>query len=876
MKISETMAPSAPPATVDEMVNNPSDEGSEKKQPSSLTLKETCAVLLTTCALSGSYVVAFSAVIGYGGDTFRALRRDQGENVMFNVAFVIAIALYVTDASHWTHPRWRLLRDFGAGASATLATLALGLSAFRYPQAPPTIYLLLSPLFYIRLRSAFFAERSMASYLSTLAQSLYACSGVILMLFFAEASRTRAWWSSSLDVEYRAAIGCDTDLKTECIATYVMWFSPCLAALASFIFATFCSLLASSVRSNDKKSILHFTYKAFGCAVMFVFLGIWIAVSIAGGAKPLSSILVTFSMASLLVLCGSLVATLGLDAVTESVTSVPLFASIVNAITEKYADIFKAILVSTPLTFVFCFYVALSVVNQRLRALLGTAKSESSSSRWVTAKVARQIDELRKWNWAKIMVNMHYWILVVLAFQVVAGSFTVVFLSFLRVKLNSVPLGLVYVTFTVVGLGMFLIPIIPGLPVYLTGGIILTDERMVQAYGGGGKGYAMACVVAISVCFAIKLLAVVMQQKGIGERLGDRVWIRSMVNVNSVTMRSIRFLLTKPGLKPPKIAILVGGPDWPTSVITGILKLNVYEMLIGTLPVLLLIAPTTLAGAFMLKASRATAVGAANALCRETSAISIVDEDASPWNSIADIGLLLTGLSQGLALVAAAYFIEKTAAENRDELDELSYDEEVLQLDRDDAHRQDLMRAIMQWDELSGLSRRVLVLSTMSIVLAFWGIMFGPSVLGEESIVRDYLLTDCVSTRLDGKPWRIMTALGWALLGMACASLFVVRRLTANAKVDVDAIIDDEKDFVASLDGKAKRSWPNCPNPEEPIDEERFRRRMESILETMSFDQIDEVRLTMSERTLMPFTDETKVFIKHAIDRALLKRSADE
>ena len=168
------------------------------------------------------------------------------------------------------------------------------------------------------------------------------------------------------------------------------------------------------------------------------------------------------------------------------------------------------------------------------------------------------------------------------------------------------------------------------------------------------------------------------------------------------------------------------------------------------------------------------------------------------------------------------------------------------------------------------------MLSTMSIVLAFWGIMFGPSVLGEESIVRDYLLTDCVSTRLDGKPWRIMTALGWAFLGMACASLFVVRRLTANAKVDVDAIIDDEKDFVASLDGKAKRSWPNCPNPDEPIDEERFRRRMESILETMSFDQIDEVRRTMSERTLMPFTDETKVFIKHAIDRALLKRSADE
>ena len=40
---------------------------------------------------------------------------------------------------------------------------------------------------------------------------------------------------------------------------------------------------------------------------MFVFLGLWVAVSIAGGAKALSAILVTFSMAALVVLSGALV-----------------------------------------------------------------------------------------------------------------------------------------------------------------------------------------------------------------------------------------------------------------------------------------------------------------------------------------------------------------------------------------------------------------------------------------------------------------------------------------------------------------------------------------------------------------------------------------
>ena len=45
-----------------------------------------------------------------------------------------------------------------------------------------------------------------------------------------------------------------------------------------------------------------------------------------------------------------------------------------------------------------------------------------------------------------------------------------------------------------------------------------------------------------------------------------------------------------------KVCILVGGPDWPTSVLTGILGLDVFEMLLGSCPILLLIAPTCMAG----------------------------------------------------------------------------------------------------------------------------------------------------------------------------------------------------------------------------------------------------------------------------------------
>jgi hypothetical protein len=853
---------------LNEDINDRLDVLSSPELFPALSLMDRIIVLLAACLLTGSYVLAFSQVVGYGGETFKTLRRDQYENEMLIVAIAITVVLYVADVSFWTGRMAVAIRKVLFGCVAILSAMALGLSAYRYPQAPPTLYLVLTPLICIKLRSLCFSSKSVSSYLSSLAMSLYGCAGVILLIFLSEASRTNAWWSTALEVRYRESIGCNLDLDTECLAAYIMWFSPCLAALASVIFATFCALMSKSLQSNDKNDILGFAYKAFGCGMMFVFLGLWVAVSIAGGAKPLSSILVTFSMAALLVLSGALVATLGLDSLHSRVSSVPLFASLMSAVTETYANAFKAVLISTPLTFVFLIYLLMSMVNQRVRRIFNTAPSVEHKSHVFTTKVTEQLAELRKWNWSRIMINLHYWVILVIALQVVAGSFTVVFLSYLRVKLAAIPVHLVYIIFSLVGLAMFLIPIIPGLPVYLTGGIILTDTPMSEAFGGGTHGYIWSCAVAVVVCFGIKLIAVVMQQKGIGEQLGNRVWIRSMVNVNSVTMRSIRYLLTRKGLNMPKVAILVGGPDWPTSVITGILGLRVSEMIIGTLPVFFLITPTTLAGAFMLKASR-SASATASALCRETLASALVNDDSSPWNSIADIGLILTGFVQGLGLIAAAYYIEKTSAEAGDELAAMPYDEEVMEVDKAEERRNELTRAIMHWSELSTATRRTLVFSTLVCACAFWGIMFGPFVAGEEAIVRDYLLTDCISTRLGGKAWRIMTEVGWFLLAAVVFAWFVVSRITANARTDVDAIVAEEKHFADMLNGTPKRAWAECPNVDEAVDEENFKIRFATMLETLSEAQVREVERTMTERTLAPFSQETSEWIRATLAEAL-------
>ena len=44
--------------------------------------------------------------------------------------------------------------------------------------------------------------------------------------------------------------------------------------------------------------------------------------------------------------------------------------------------------------------------------------------------------------------------------------------------------------------------------------------------------------------------------------------------------------------------ILCGGPDWPTSVLCGLLGANVWQMVLGLTPMIFFVAPSVAAGAF--------------------------------------------------------------------------------------------------------------------------------------------------------------------------------------------------------------------------------------------------------------------------------------
>ena len=113
--------------------------------------------------------------------------------------------------------------------------------------------------------------------------------------------------------------------------------------------------------------------------------------------------------------------------------------------------------------------------------------------------------------------------------------------------------------------------------------------------------------------------------------LGRRVSVRVLVGVNSLSIRAVGRILSAPGLSLRKVLILCGGPDWPTSVLTGILGLDVRQMLAGTAPVYVLILPTCAAGAMELKKS-----------------------ESSLYASLAGVILALSAACQVRACVAAA------------------------------------------------------------------------------------------------------------------------------------------------------------------------------------------------------------------------------
>jgi hypothetical protein len=222
--------------------------------------------------------------------------------------------------------------------------------------------------------------------------------------------------------------------------------------------------------------------------------------------------------------------------------------------------------------------------------------------------------------------------------------------------------------------------------------------------------------------------------------MSNSLYVRRTVGVNSVSIRAIRRLLSQPGFSKGKVAILCGGPDWPTFVLTGILKQGVLQMQLATSPIVLLIAPLVLAGGFLLKA-----------------------KDGGYWQSIGDVTLTIAALLQVLSMLVALHFISKEVEENYEELAAEPNDPEVEEAERRELEHTLLKQARQSWfaDDFPLYMRVVLISGAVAAWISIWQL-----VLDAKSAFADFAVTDKIAEKVNGDVGNLIFPMGWFFLGL--------------------------------------------------------------------------------------------------------------
>jgi hypothetical protein len=268
---------------------------------------------------------------------------------------------------------------------------------------------------------------------------------------------------------------------------------------------------------------------------------------------------------------------------------------------------------------------------------------------------------------------------------------------------------LVTFLFFILGILMFLVPVIPGLAVYLSAGVIL-GPTCADTFGG----FIPASIYGAFVVWIMKLIAHIFQQKWIGEMLGRKLWVRSAVGINSPLMKAVRYLLEQPGLSLGKVMILCGGPDWPTSVLCGILRCPLPQILLGLSPICTYSFTSTLAGAFQLKI-----------------------DDGAEWASAATVFLIVSTLTQVVYGCIALYLIDKIRREKADELAKYPDDADVLKLDKAAAAASVRYAAVTRLAIMPRLAKFWLFSSVGTLAVSSYFLFFVPSYFFEHFQMTD-------------------------------------------------------------------------------------------------------------------------------------------
>jgi hypothetical protein len=542
------------------------------------------------------YVVFFTKM-GYGLNTYYYLS-EYVEGYASYLGLALATGgflLYLFDCYYWTSEIGIFLRNLFIGI------IVLGTSVFtlfvsgRYPYGPIALFVVLVAMWLVVIGRVVYKDVNPKVYVSWLSGPLFLNSIVVFVAWFvwtllseenewslntslaeAEASGCQPDFSVysdmdcsdgsggvcfTVDVDSNTLTfedGCSemcTEVYSGCYNTFIIWAGPLLVSLGLL----FLSFLASFLRSGSSPE--QETTK-FVQIWMFLLFGMWVGASLAGAGAGVSTTLAAVTLACFIAVSIFLAISYGKIERKEQLKRIG------DELVEKYGnhfDIFRGLLIVT-CTPVFLVYFFISFIIQRIRSVTFFVYSKPpdntqsmrnvAGSGWFTIEARRFIREFQSWNRTKVFTNAIYWGLAFMVLSVIVSQFTLVFLSWLIEKTSVMPLGTVTGILIAIGMTMFLLPPVPGVPIYLTLGIVIVPV------GRATFGVIGSLLYALGVSLCLKLLACTLQQKMIGGLLQHKVGVRQFCGVNSSLMRSMKLVLQRPGLGIDKVSILVGGPDW--------------------------------------------------------------------------------------------------------------------------------------------------------------------------------------------------------------------------------------------------------------------------------------------------------------------------
>jgi hypothetical protein len=606
----------------------------------------------------------------------------------------------------------------------------------------------------------------------------------------------------------------DADLRNWCkkvsgIAFYI-WGSPMCIGLCMLVVAMISGLLRvldpktedeGKAQSKDaKQKQVELTVRLLMMLTAGFLIFLYLASYLAGAATTALATVQLFIGVAFVISGFALLKTLPPD-VTRSFSDSKIVKNLVGLLEMSFVRALISFLLFAMLPLVF----PAGWLKQRIREARDPTVPKSTFS-----PVAQRIsDFIRSWHVGSVMTWHVIIAAVVFGMDIIAKG-TYVVLSMLGDYIADFHVALVSFILSCAGFLVFMNPAMPGPVVYVLVGLVVTGRICRGAKADAGladedqcpvEAFVSSLLLCTTLCFLTKLAAVCGQME-IGRRLGMKVSIQKMIGVEKPGIRAIELILKKPGLFPGKVAILCGGPDWPTSVLCGILKQSKAAMCFGTSPMFFICFPSVLGGAII-----------------------NMEGGGGFWSQMSDIAKLGLIISQCTVGLTGVYYISGYTSSSDPEVLKILHDPRpehaaVEKLSREMAAFEASYHHHTKWKTMTGVQKGLLALAWLgtlgtAIAVSTNGRLFFKKFAASSRVDAPY---DNEPPGLDGKPLSLVESpAGYIVMAIHYFAFAVFQiwksSVTKDAKNNVLPMSSDADDTndKAAVNGSEDKKLLDAP-----------------------------------------------------------------